>query len=411
MGLTLNALDETDYEFTLQNVPSAWTATNATLSVTRAEKKHEGYGSLVALLSSTSATVKFNENLSSVTAQTTLEYIAGKVESFVWCRATATAKVTPQLTITRVMAGTPVSGTDIFTISGTPVTLSSGDWYLVRTMPLDVPVFPSNAHYHISLQFSVSNATSGSSIYIHFPTVYEQLAFLKNSYVMDCWDELPTLFKNNDNELPLPSYPLLRLMEIGLQVHGVISDISAGFQYVDISDGKDLTDENTLSLLVEPQRIPREYVFWVSQFTGTKLLNPTTGATPWANIPSTWDGIDLIDTVDDPNDAVAWGSLQGFSPEIAGLDDFFRWQIASGYYGYAAGSSAAIREATKRVLGGTKTFILNKNYLSSPWRINIQTKLSETPDAALVGESIGSILELMEPARPLGVVLTHEIIE
>jgi hypothetical protein len=410
MGLTVNALEEGDWAFTGQTVPSAWTATNATLQTTRSEYKYQGYGSLKSSLSASSATISFNENNTSTTAQTTTEYVAGKVESFVWCRATATATITPQLTITRVMAGTPVEGVDIFTAYGSPVSLTSGDWYLVRTNPVVVPVSPATAHYHISLQYAISGATIGSSVLFHFPTAYEQLAFLRNTFLMDCWDNIPAVFQNRETELPLPSYALLRFMEIGMQAHGVINDIAAGFQYQDISEGKDETNGDTLSILVQPSEIPRDYIFWVAQFTGTQLLNPTAGATPWANIPSTWDGIDLIDTVDDPDDVVEWGSLQGFAPEIAGLDDFFRWQVASGYYGYAAGSMAAIREATKRVLGGTKTCTITKNYLSSPWRIRIQTKLSETPDASTVGESIDEMLQLMELARPLGVVLTHEII-
>ena len=412
MGLTINALADGEWKFTGQTVPDRWTATGATLETSQVEYKNNGYGSLIATLSSSSATISFNDDDEnySTTAITDSNYVAGKVESFAWLRATATATITPHLTLTRVMTGTPVAEVDIFTVSGTPVVLTSGDWYLVRTDSLSVPITPTTGKYRISLSYAVTSATSGESVILHYPTVYEQLALMRNDYVMDCWDVLPFLFKNNDNETPLPSYPLLRMMEIGMQAHGVINDIAAGFQYVDISDGKDLTDENTLSLLVQPSRIPREYIFWVAQFTGTQLLNPTAGATPWANIPATWVVFDLIDTVNDPNDAVAWGTLQGYAPEIAGLDDFFRWQVASGYYGYASGSIKAIREATKRVLTGTKTCTITKNYLSSPWRIRIQTKVSETPDATTVGESIDEMLQLMEPARPLGVVLTHEII-
>jgi hypothetical protein len=410
MGLTVNALAESDWTFTGFAVPSSWTATDATLHTTLSEYKYQGYGSLKSTLTATSATILFNDDLSSTTAKTTADYVAGKIESFVWCRATATAIITPQLTITRTMGGTPVEGVDIFTASGTPIALTSGDWYLVRTDPVSIPVTPATATYSISLQYVISGGTIGSSVFLHYPTAYEQLAFLRNTYLMNCWSNIPALFQDKETELPLPSYALLRFMEVGMQAHGVINDIAAGFQYQDISEGKDETNQDTLSILVQPSEIPRDYIFWVAQFTGTQLLNPTAGATPWANIPSTWDGIDLIDTVDDPDDVVAWGSLQGFAPEIAGLDDFFRWQVASGYYGYAAGSIAAIREATKRVLGGTKTCTITKNYLSSPWRIRIQTKLAETPDATTVGESIDEMLQLMEPARPLGVVLTHEII-
>ena len=195
-----------------------------------------------------------------------------------------------------------------------------------------------------------------------------------------------------------------------MAAHGTLYDLGRGFQYSDLSEGKDVTDMETLSLLVEPDRAPREYMPWLAQFTGTKLMNPVAGSTPWANLPAEWDDLDAIDTTVDANDSVAWSALQGFAPEIAGLDDFFQWQIETGYYGYAAGSIAAIREATKRVLTGTKTCTITKRYTGSPWKIKIETKVGETPDATTVGQSIPEMLELMELSRPLGVSLTHAII-
>ena len=92
------------------------------------------------------------------------------------------------------------------------------------------------------------------------------------------------------------------------------------------------------------------------------------------------------------------------------LDDFFEWQVSTGYYGYAAGSLKAVREAAKRVLTDTKTCTITNNYSGSPWRILVQTKVSETPDATSAGQSLDSMLDLMAPARPLGVIIAHQLI-
>jgi hypothetical protein len=410
MGLTINSIASGDSDFLSLVVPSAWTAVSGSLSVNLNEYKNVGSGSLALTPSASSPEVKFNYGLASYAAETQADYIGDKAESYVWIRATKNVTVTPTLTLTRVMTGTPTSS-DIFVATGETVNITSGEWYLVRTDPLDVPALPSNAHYGISLKYVFSCQTyATTTVYINKPTVYNQLAFLRNYYLMDVWAFLPQIFKDNDLETPLPSYPILRLAEIGMSAHGILYDLARGFQYSDISEGKDAADSETLSLLVDTTRVPREYMPWLAQFTGTKLLNPVLGSTPWANIPLEWDDIDAIDTTTSVNDAVAWGELQEFAPEIAGLDEFFQWQIETGYYGYAAGSLEAVRESIRRGLTGTKTCVVTKRYTGSPWKILIQTKWSETPDAVSAGQSIGEMLELMELARPLGVSLTHQTI-
>lgn len=410
MGLTVNSITADDSNFLGLTVPTAWTVVNGSLGIDLNEHKNVGSGSLVVTPSSASPVVRFNYNLASPTAITSLNFIGDRAESYVWIRATKNVTITPTITLTRVMNGTP-QAEDIITGTGELVNITSGEWYLVRTNPFDIPLSPENALYNVTLQYTfVSPQFATTTIYINKPTVYNQLAFLRNFYVMDCWDFLPQIFKDNDLETPLPSYPLIRLAEIGMAAHGILYDLGRGFQYNDISEGKDATDTETLSLLVDTDRAPREYMPWLAQFTGTKLLNPVAGGTPWANLPAGWDGIDAIDTTVDANDSVAWGALQGFAPEIAGLDDFFQWQIETGYYGYAAGSIAAIREATKRVLTDTKTCTITKHYTGSPWKILIETKLLETPDATTVGQSMDEMLQLMELSRPLGVSLTHAII-
>lgn len=410
MGLTVNSITTDDSSFLGLTAPTAWTVVNGSLGIDLNEHKNVGSGSLVATPSSASPVVRFNYNLASPTAITSLNFIGDRAESYVWIRATKNVTITPTITLTRVMNGSPQAA-DIITGTGDLVNVTSGEWYLVRTNPFDIPLSPANALYRVTLQFTFSSPEyATTTIYINKPTVYNQLALLRNLYLMDVWNSLPQVFKDNDLEIPLPSYPILRLSEIGMAAHGTLYDLGRGFQYSDISEGKDVTDIETLSLLAEPDRAPREYMPWLAQFTGTKLMNPVAGSTPWANLPAGWQGIDAIDVTVDANDSVAWSALQGFAPEIAGLDDFFQWQIETGYYGYAAGSIAAIREATKRVLTGTKTCTITKRYTGSPWKIKIETKVGETPDATTVGQSIPEMLELMELSRPLGVSLTHAII-
>lgn len=408
MGLTINALSETDWNFRSATVPSSWTATNAALSTTLEDYKNESYGSLKAIASSTSFAIKFNESLTSVTAVTDSTFVRDKAEFYVWIRSTVSTVMTPTLTLTRVMETAPTN-VDILTTTSSPFNVTSGEWYLIRTQPLTVPT-TANQTYRISLNLSFTSS-SNATVFVHYPTVYPQLAIIENNFVSDCYRFMPQLFRDNDTETPLPSYPLLRLMEIGMATHGVVFDLATGFHYLDDEGGKDSADPETLSLLADPARTPRDYMFWLSQFTGTRLVNPNAGSTPWANLPNTWQGVDEIDTPTlSAEDAVAWGSLQGFAPEVAGLDDFFEWQVSTGYYGYAAGSLKAVREAAKRVLTDTKTCTITNNYSGSPWRILVQTKVSETPDATSAGQSLDSMLDLMAPARPLGVIIAHQLI-
>jgi hypothetical protein len=189
------------------------------------------------------------------------------------------------------------------------------------------------------------------------------------------------------------------------------------FTYSDISEGKNELDTSTLSTLVDPIVVKREYMFWLAQFSGTKLLNPTTGLTPWVNLPETWQGIDLIDGEEaippaNPNsaDAVGWSALQDYNTEPVGLDEFLRWQISTSYYGRNAGTQEALVEAVKRVLIDTKT--VNYEILEPfDWTIRITTLKTETPDSSLVdiGGSVPEIVELLEPARPVGFKIIHSL--
>ena len=88
------------------------------------------------------------------------------------------------------------------------------------------------------------------------------------------------------------------------------------------------------------------------------------------------------------------------------FDEFARWQVSTGYWGYKAGTREAFDGILDRYLTGTKyrTYTLDITGFS----LSIKTLYDETPWAAY-GRS--PLLEaLLEPARPAGYKLTVEVV-
>jgi hypothetical protein len=108
------------------------------------------------------------------------------------------------------------------------------------------------------------------------------------------------------------------------------------------------------------------------------------------------DGPDVL-----ASDATNLGGLP------AGLDAFARWQVETGYYGHNAGTVTAMVSAIQRNLTGSK----NVDYTVSANQIDFTTSQEET--FGTVPEDVGSsnsiILSLIEPARPLGMIVTHTL--
>ena len=102
--------------------------------------------------------------------------------------------------------------------------------------------------------------------------------------------------------------------------------------------------------------------------------------------------------------AISVGGISG------GVEAFFRWQIQTGYYGHNAGTVAAMISATKLLLGGTKTI----TYTGGTNEITFYTKIGETLNSDVLGLSIGDenplVLAILEPTRPLGLIINHELV-
>ena len=95
----------------------------------------------------------------------------------------------------------------------------------------------------------------------------------------------------------------------------------------------------------------------------------------------------------------------GALPE--GIEAYARWQVETGYYGHNAGTIDAMVSAAQRALTGTKTV----NYTVTQNQIAFTTSQAETYGTVVgdIGTSNPFVLSLIEPAKPLGMLITHTL--
>jgi hypothetical protein len=424
-GYTINRIPESQSVF-LTSVPSLWSVSgsSATIGIDAQISKYQGQGSLRAVLSENESVV-FNEESSGFTGISTsismdIDDLDDSVTSFVWVKSSKPVIINFQVDILYPSGTVAMSP---YASKSRSVSISSGEWTLVRLY--DLPELKDNGYiYPVGFRLTVESIQGDSNVDLNIssPCIYGTLEFINNPAIVDILKKLPEFIRQLDVDYGELPYQLARFLEMATIHTGEIYALLDEFIYSDISEGKNELDTSTLSTLVDPIVVKREYMFWLAQFSGTKLLNPTTGLTPWANLPklpkpgeeeetTTWEALDLIDDDDvDLEEAVIWQALQDYNTEPVGLDEFLRWQISTSYYGRNAGTQEALVEAVKRVLIDTKT-VEYEVLEPFDWTIRITTLKTETPDSSLVdiGGSVAEIVELLEPARPAGFKIIHRL--
>ena len=153
------------------------------------------------------------------------------------------------------------------------------------------------------------------------------------------------------------------------------------------------------------------YLYWLSQFQGTTLVRsyePSTEGLAWESFVLDSSSVGLLGG-DPLLPAVGVLASTGSAGQIpGGLEEFFRWQIASGFYGVNAGSVQAISSATQQVLTGSRNVDITEGVFS----VLIKTEIGETfgSELASPGDSSDLVLSITEYTRPLGVQITHELV-
>lgn len=276
-------------------------------------------------------------------------------------------------------------------------------WHLVKAKLIQIP--SDDAQYSIGLKISAvfDDETSPGELNISRPTIIRTHAIFFNEALQETYIFIPDVFLDRDtadftsNEV---TYPLMRLIDVATDTAHHVAQKIDEIQYLDIESGFDSTDSETYSTLINPSYSDVPTLEWLSQFRGRNLVvtyEPSTEGEEWQQFvldSSTLDGTDVI--------ATATPSTSGIS---GGVEEYFRWQVQTGNYGHNAGTISAMISAVQLFLTGEKTI----NYSTTPTNIYIETSITETygSDDLSIGDANPYILEIIEPARPLGMTVTH----
>ena len=286
-------------------------------------------------------------------------------------------------------------------------------WKLVRSIPEQIP---SSGVYSIQLQMRiVFDDYTNASVNIARPSAYPSIRFLDNQFLQGAIPFIPEVFFESDfadfskNE---PILPLSRFLDVLTTTAGDINTTANQFEYLDKASGGDTTDLTTLSQFVDTQVCDSNYLSYLAQYRGRPLLvtyQPSTEGVGWQVFTlnsSLLTGLDPATGLPVGTDVLGTDAANtGALPE--GVEAYARWQVETGYYGHNAGTIDAMVSAAKRALTGTKTV----NYTVTQNQIAFTTSQAETYGTVVgdVGTSNSFVLSLIEPAKPLGMLITHTL--
>lgn len=423
MGIIYNYIDESERTFLeestfVSSTADFWTS-DGTLSVDAVVYQDSSRGSLKLVPSSLENYVYYNNyaDETGVPSQysITADSDAGDfIEAFMWVKPTKNCSIYLKTILSEVEfdENTSTYGfvdpfNQVFGDEGTTVVSLGGadipKWQLVRSVPIYVPV---SGRWSVQLQFRVVFADlSDAYLNISRPTAHQCKRIFSNGFLNNSFEYIPEIFLESDLAdftKDEPTYPLSRIFDVMTSESDAILDQVLAFEYIDRSEGGDPSNLATLSRLVNPQVCDSTYLPWLAQFRGRPILvtyQPSTEGIGWQIFTlnsSLLDGPDVL-----ASDATNLGGLP------AGLDAFARWQVETGYYGHNAGTITAMVSAIQRNLTGSKTVY----YTVSANQIDFTTSQAETFGTVVedVGSSNSIILSLIEPARPLGMIVTHTL--
>lgn len=423
MGVIFNYLDETERTFLepevfAEGIDDLWTS-DGTLSLDAVNYQDAEYGSLKLVPSSSENYVRFN--VYPTTASTPSQYALtlpidneDHIESFAWVKPSKNCTIFFKTILSEVSFDEDTSSfsfvspfNQVVGSEGTlVVALGATDtpkWQLIRSVPVQIP---ETGRWAIQLQLRVIFAnTTNASINISRPTAHASLRLFSNDFLAGVLEFLPEIFLESDTanySKDEPTFPMSRFIDVMTAEANNVLAKSRSFEYLDRSEGGDPSILGTLSTFVNPKVCDSAYLTYLAQFRGRPILvtyQPSTEGIAWEIFTLNDSLLNSGDVLG--NDAINLGGLP------AGLDSFARWQVETGYYGHNAGTVDAMVAAIQRNLTGAKVV----NYTMTQNSIAFTTSQAETFGSVPedVGTSNSIILTLIEPARPLGMLVTHTL--
>lgn len=411
IGYTLNRIPDDARLFSTGVSTTYWSSPDypAGFPFSLEEERFNGVGSIDVEVT-TGFELTYNllgSEPATASSNTTIDDRGYALESFLWVKSDAPITLNLSLELHHIgLAGMlPPIVSD-----SNNIYIDSGDWVLVRSAPVLVPI--DNHQFGCALRLeAVGTISSAVRVLCSFPCIYGQVDFVNNPVIEDVASYIPGAIKQTIPLGSAPTYALGRFLEVLIAAYGDTYEKTDAFAYVDTSEGFSDSNPFSKSILVNPDMVLRAYADWLAQFTGTRIAISSVSSTPWGNLEATWDELDALDVATDPDDSVSWSAAESSDPQPVGIEEFIRWQIETGYYGYKSGTYASVSESVKRVLSGTK-YVGIQASIGMAWYVTVFTLLSETPGvtgSTSVGDSVPEIAQILSEVRPLGVVMTHSV--
>lgn len=297
-----------------------------------------------------------------------------------------------------------------FAISGaTPSVNAQGvaspQWSIIRAIS---STFTSNSP---SLIITITIAKNeNEAIYFTSPVLVPQLEFISNNTALreNLLPMLPDFMLEDDFTTVEPiDMPLARFMDVATSgIDNVVKE-TLNMAYLDILLGRDESNNDTLSTWVDTQVADLEHLVWLCKFVGTKPVTRFASSQELATDPFLLDASTLNSA--DTLRLTSYSNLNPPALDEEAQRNLLVWQVSTRNFGFNAGTDNAIKEAAKLMLINTKTVSLTYNYVTNPFQIQINTAWYETlgADVSQVGQSSTILLEAVQRAKPIGVVLTH----
>jgi len=191
---------------------------------------------------------------------------------------------------------------------------------------------------------------------------------------------MPNVYWDKDIEQTDPTYPMFKLYDA---LTTTADDVMRTYSYwqnlelYEVAPGFTGEELFASSTLTDPNYVADLNREWLAQFTGSQLKNNVQGKN-------------------------SSGTDREYFTTDEELAAYLTWQLVTSYYGHAGGTREAMTQAAKQVLTGTKGVGVIPNYLSDPWKIQIQTLQSETVYDSSNSDISADVLDAVEPTRPLG---------
>ena len=427
MGVTYNYIDESERLFLedsyLQSsLVTLWTS-NGTLSADPVVYQDSDFGSLYLIPSSLENYVKFNYWANPATDIPSQFAVSPSIdaddfiESFVWVRPSVNCTIYVKTVLTKVTFDSTSQQYELSTNPADVITGTEGEhvitlgvldserWHLLRSIPTRLP---DTGNYSVSLQIRVVfSTTTNAHLNISRPTIHSSYGVFRNKFMQFVGEYMPEIFIAQDtadfgtNE---PTFPMMRFIDSITTDANDLQVKSEAFTYVDLATGFDPAESETFSTLVDSNYCDGATLLWLAQFRGRQVLvtyEPSTEGASWVRFT-------LDDSVSGVLDDIAvLGSNVNDIGLPGGIEAYARWQVDTGYYGHNAGTLEAMVSAIQRLLTGAGVV----NYAVSANAIHFTTSWTETYGSVVgdIGSASLLLLQIVEPARPLGMIVTHEL--